>query len=61
MDVCTPHQKYQVQFDLFPWLSPAFVAAIFRINHLFRFYQKNKSSSNHLPDLQFLQLLANRK
>ena len=41
-----PHRKYQVKPHASPWFLAACVAAIIHRNHIFRFYQKNKSSES---------------
>ena len=43
IDVYIPHRKYQVKFHSSSWFSAAFAAVIVHRNHLFCFYQQNKS------------------
>ena len=44
IDVYIPHRKYQIKAHLSLWFSVAFAAAIVHRNHIFCFYQKDKSS-----------------
>ena len=43
IDVYIPHRKYQVKPHSSLWFSAACAAAIVHRNHLFRFYQREKS------------------
>ena len=44
VDVYIPHRKYQVKPLSSPWFSAVCAAAIVLRNHVFRLYQKDKSS-----------------
>ena len=44
IDVYIPHRKHQVKLHSSPCFSAACVAAIFQGNHIFRLYQKEKTS-----------------
>ena len=46
IDVYIPHRKYQVKRHSCPCFSATCAAAIVHRNHIFRFYQKNKSSDS---------------
>ena len=46
IDVYMPHCQCQVKPHSFPWFSAACAAAIVHKNHLFRFFQQNKSSES---------------
>ena len=46
IDVYISHRKYQIKTHSSPWFSVAFAAAIVHRNHIFCFYQKNKSSDS---------------
>ena len=46
IDVYIPHRKYQVKPHSFPWFLAACATAIVHRNHLFRLYQKDKSSDS---------------
>ena len=46
IDVYIPHRKYQVKPHSSPWFSAACAAAIVHRNHLFRLYQREKSSDS---------------
>ena len=46
IDISISHRKYQVKTHSSPWFSGACAAAIVDRNHLFRLYQKDKSSES---------------
>ena len=46
--VYIPHRKYQVKPHSSPWFSAACAAAIVHRNHLFRLYQRQKSSDSQV-------------
>ena len=46
IDVYIPHRKYQVKPHSSPWFSAACPAAIVHRNHVFRLYQREKSSDS---------------
>ena len=46
IDVYIPHRKYQVKLHSSPWFSAACAAAIVHRNHIFRLYQREKSSDS---------------
>ena len=48
IDVYIPHRKYQVKPHSSPWFSAACTAAIVHRNHIFRLYQKHKSSDSSI-------------
>ena len=48
IDVYIPHRKYQVKPHSSPWFSAASAAAVVHRNHIFRLYQKDKSSDSKL-------------
>ena len=56
IDVYIPHRKYHAKPYSSPWFSTACPAAIVHRNHLFRFYQKDKSS-----EVKFIQVSTHHK
>ena len=48
IDVYIPHKKYEVKPQSPPWLSAVCTASLIHRNHLFRFYQKNKSNASNV-------------
>ena len=48
IDVYNPNGTYQVKPHSYPWFSAASAAAIAHRNHLFHFYQQNKSSATKM-------------
>ena len=48
IDPYIPHRRYQVKPHSSPWFLIARAAAIAHRNHLFLFYQQNKSSASKL-------------
>ena len=46
IDVYISHRKYQVKPHSSPWFSAASAAAVVHRNHIFRLYQKDKSSDS---------------
>ena len=48
IDVYIPHRKYQVKPHSSPWFSATCAVAIVHRNHLFHFYQQNKSSESRV-------------
>ena len=41
-----PHRKYQIKSHSSPWFSAACAVGIVHRNHIFRLYQKDKSSDS---------------